>query len=259
MRSSQPLTLACIWSNSGEQAKIFTILRRAGWRGSLGHIDGKLHRLFTGSKHGLMGCRHGRLASTFAPRHTCWRRATALAAATSRACSLTRSSHLRRRCGPSGSMLPLHLTSHLSCATCHSSSSRLSADAGGSLLVRGHGRQHARLMACALELTAEKQPCPRKRTLFFCGFHPSQCQPSPPPTPPTLPARGRQWLGLLGRGSRLGPDTETGGTVSTANTPNPAGPREAMVGATGSRLGPPFTMQHTSPTPLVWHQTSSGS
>ena len=25
-----------------------------------------------------------------------------------------------------------------------------------------------------------------------------ECQPSPPPTPPTLPARERQWLGLLG-------------------------------------------------------------
>ena len=51
--------------------------------------------------------------------------ATALAAAaTSRACSFTRSSHLRRRCGPSGSTLPLHLTSHMSCAACHSSSSR---------------------------------------------------------------------------------------------------------------------------------------
>ena len=25
-----------------------------------------------------------------------------------------------------------------------------------------------------------------------------ECQPSPPPTPPTLPARGRQWLRLLG-------------------------------------------------------------
>ena len=24
----------------------------------------------------------------------------------------------------------------------------------------------------ALELTAEKQPCPRKRSLFFCGVHP---------------------------------------------------------------------------------------
>ena len=51
--------------------------------------------------------------------------ATALAAAaTSRACSFTRSSHLRRRCGPSGSTLPFHLTSHMSCAACHSSSSR---------------------------------------------------------------------------------------------------------------------------------------
>ena len=33
----------------------------------------------------------------------------------------------------------------------------------------------------------------------------------------------------------MGPDTETGGTVSTPNTPNPAGPWAAMVGATGSR------------------------
>ena len=61
-------------SSERRQAEIFTILRRAGWRGSLGHVGGKLHRLFTGSKHGLVVCRHGRLASTFAPRHTCWQR-----------------------------------------------------------------------------------------------------------------------------------------------------------------------------------------
>ena len=50
-------------------------------------------------------------------------------------------------------------------------------------------------------------------------------EPSPPPTPPILPARGRHLLGLLG----------------------------------ADWVDPPFTMQHTSPTPLVWHQTSFGS
>ena len=32
----------------------------------------------------------------------------------------------------------------------------------------------------------------------YAHFSLCECQPSPPPTPPTLPARGRQWLGLLG-------------------------------------------------------------
>ena len=96
-------------------------LRRAGWRGSLGHLGGKLHRLlalFTGSKHGLVGCRHGRVASTFAPRHTCWRRYSSRCRRHQPRMlleTLTRSFHLRRRCGPLGSTLPLYLTSHMSC------------------------------------------------------------------------------------------------------------------------------------------------
>ena len=53
---------------------------------------------------------------------------------------------------------------------------------------------------------------------------------------PNTPNPAGPWEAMVGAtGSRLGPDTETGGTVSTPNTPNPAGPWAAMVGATGSR------------------------